>query len=94
MFQSWAEGPNPSVAAPSVGVSADLKEALENDLEARQPKEHAFIAKVIEFIEAGKITESVVRSTYLWAKKKPRRKFQYFERGLRFRATKLGIDFG
>ena len=87
-----AEGPNPAVAADPVVVSPDLRQALEEDLRARQPRELAFIEKVIDLIENGTLTESLVRSTYLWAKKKPRRKFQYFERGLRFRASRLGID--
>ena len=78
-------------AAPTV-VSADLQEILEDDLQARQPKEFAFIEKVISLIENGTLKESLVRSTYLWARKKPRRKFQYFERGLRYRASRMGID--
>ena len=94
MSTARAEGPSPSAAAPGVGVSADLQKTLEGGLRARQPKEFAFIAKVIKFIENGKLGESVVRSTYLWARKKPRRKFQYFERGLRYRATQMGIDLG
>lgn len=86
------EGPNPGADAAPVVVSPDLREALEDDLRARQPKEFAFIEKVIDLIEDGTLAESLVRSTYLWARKKPRRKFQYFERGLRYRASRLGID--
>lgn len=87
-----ADAPHPSVAAPRVNVSPDLQKILESDLRARRPQEFAFIARAIELIEAGKLSESLVRSTYLWARKKPRRKFQYFERGLRFRAGRLGIN--
>ena len=87
-----ADAPHPSIAAPRVNVSPDLQKILENDLRARRPQEFAFIARAIELIKAGKLSESLVRSTYLWARKKPRRKFQYFERGLRFRAGKLGIN--
>ncbi|MCH8922677.1 MAG: hypothetical protein IIA67_05960 [Planctomycetes bacterium] len=87
MAESWA-----AAAKPRVNVSPDLQKNLEDDLQARQPKEFAFIARVIELIEAGTLGEPVVRSTFLWARKKPRRKFQYFERGLRYRATKMGID--
>ena len=81
-----------STAAPQAAVSPRLQETLEKDLEARLPKEFEFIAKVIELVEVGTLPESLVRSTYLWARKKPRHKFQYFERGMRFRAGKLDVD--
>lgn len=93
MSRARADAPRLVVAAAPVIVSPDLQENLENDLQARQAKEFAFIKKVIELIEDGTLKESLVHSTYLWARKKPRRKFQYFERGLRFRARKQGIEW-
>ena len=90
----WTVAPNgaTAVAPQTAVVGPELQDTLEKDLRARRPREFEFIAKVIELVELGTLPESLVRSTYLWARKKPRHKFQYFERGMRFRAGKLDID--
>lgn len=71
--------------------TADLKEQLENDLQARRPSEFAFIAKVVKLVEQDKLPRSVVDGTYLWARPKRPYPFQYFQRALRVRAGRLGI---
>ncbi len=80
-------------AAPSVALElATLEERLEKDLRARRPQEFAFIDSVVEHVEKGKLPLSVVDSTYLWARTKQPIPFPYFERALRLRAEKLGVE--
>jgi hypothetical protein len=70
--------------------SADFKERLEKDLMARRPSEFAFIDKVVGLVDAGTLPRSLVNAVYLWARRQAR-PFQYFERGLRVRAAKIGV---
>ena len=70
---------------------ADLKNRLEKGLKARRPTEFAFIAKVVQLTEKGKLPRKLVDGTYFWARKKRRHQFQYFERALIIRARRLGI---
>ncbi len=70
----------------------NLKKTLGEVLRARRPEEFAFIDKVGDLVEDGTLPRSLVESTFLWARKKPRHPFQYFEQGLRVRAKKIGVD--
>ena len=70
---------------------ANLQDRLEKDLEARRPQELAFVAKVVALVEADVLPRRTVDAVFLWARKKPRNKFQYFAQGLRRRAALLGI---
>jgi hypothetical protein len=79
------------VAGPVArGRSASLKDQLEKGLKARRPQEFAFIARVVTLVEQGILPRTLVDSTFLWARS-ARHPFQYFERGLRVRARRLGI---
>jgi hypothetical protein len=79
------------VAAPVArGKSVSLKDQLEKGLKARRPQEFAFIARVAALVEQGKLPRKLVDSTFLWARSS-RHPFQYFERGLKVRARRLGI---
>ncbi len=51
-------------------------------LHTATPEEDGFIAYVLDLVDQGKLPVDLVKSTFLWAKKKPRCKFQYFKRGL------------
>ena len=73
-------------------TGATLRELLEKDLRVRRPEEFAFINRVMQLVEEGELPEKMVYTTYLWARRKPRRPLQYFELALRLRADKLGID--
>ncbi len=68
-----------------------LKEVLEKGLRARRPSEFAFIARVVEMVEDGKLPRDLVEGTFNWARKKKPYPFPYFERGLKQRAAKIGI---
>jgi len=69
-----------------------LKDQLEKGLQARRPQEFAFIAHVVSRVEEGSLPRSLVDSTFLWARSKRPYPFPYFERGLKVRAKKAGIN--
>jgi hypothetical protein len=71
---------------------ADLKDQLEGGLRARLPREFAFIDQVVDKVHAGELPLEMVMSTFQWARRKRPYPFPYFERGLRLRAAKEGID--
>jgi hypothetical protein len=60
-------------------------------LHTATPQEDGFIDYVLARVKAGKLPLDLVESTFLWAKKKPRNKFQYFKSGLIRRAEERGI---
>ncbi len=74
------------------GKILSLKQKLEKDLRARRPQEFAFIKKVVDRVDDKTLPLSVVDSTYLWARKKPLHPFQYFERAMKIRAKKFGVN--
>ena len=80
--------PGGSIAAEIAG----LKDQLEKGLKARRPVEFEFIEKVVEMVETEKLPLDLVRSTFQWARYKKPYPYPYFERGLKIRAEKLGIE--
>ncbi len=71
---------------------ADLKDQLKNGLRVRRAGDLAFIDKVVELVEAGRLPVSLVKGTFQWARIKTiRYPFPYFAKALRIRAGKLGI---
>ncbi len=71
---------------------ADLKDQLKNGLRVRRAGDLAFIDKVVELVEAGRLPVSLVKGTFQWARTKTiRYPFPYFAKALRIRAGKLGI---
>lgn len=60
-------------------------------LHTATPEEDGFIHYVMGKVETGALPVDLVESTFLWARQKPKNKFQYFKRGLIFRAAKVGI---
>ncbi len=90
-----------ALAIPSVdGLSgtaaaaevANLQDQLESGLQARRPVELVFIGRVVTLIEQDGLPLPLVLSTYQWARTKKPRPFPYFERGLRIRAARIGIQ--
>ena len=77
--------------APGIDV-AELKDQLKNGLRVSRPGDLAFIDKVVEQVEQGRLPVSLVKSTFQWARNKTTRyPFPYFAKALRLRAGKLGI---
>jgi hypothetical protein len=83
----WAAVGNHQAAASSTLNADTMKVALHT----ATPEEDGFITKVLLLVDQGVLPVEMVQSTFLWAKKKPRYKFQYFKRGLILRASQAGI---
>lgn len=77
----------------SVVATIDLKDQLEKALKARRPVEFEFIGLVVERVDSGELPRDLVQSSFLWARRKPYNKIQYFEQSLRLRAKRKGIAF-
>lgn len=68
-----------------------LEDTLAKGLKARLPEEFAFVDRVVKLVDHGRLSREMVQSTFLWARKKPKHQFQYFEHGLRLRAEEAGV---
>ena len=77
--------------SPRPRQTVNLQETLEYGLQARRPVEFAFIALVVKWVDEGRLPQSLVLSTFDWAREKRPYPFPYFVRALRLRAAKLGI---
>jgi hypothetical protein len=66
--------------------------AIKASLRTATPEEGDFIERAVAAAESGKLPPAVLESTFQWAKRKPNFRFQYFKRGLSYRAAKLGIS--
>jgi hypothetical protein len=55
-------------------------------------QENGFIDKVLTKVNEGVLPLDMVQSTFLWAKKKPRRKYEYFKIGIIYRAKQAGVS--
>lgn len=80
----------PPISAGGV-TGLDLKTQLEKGLKARRPVEFAYIAQIITMVEDGELPESLVATTFVWARKKPNRQLQYFQFALNARAKNLKV---
>ena len=76
---------------PASASTLDAK-MMKVALQTATPEEDGFIEYVLDRVDQGRLPLDLVESTFLWAKKKPRHKFQYFKRGLILRAAKRGIS--
>jgi hypothetical protein len=77
---------------PVTPGAPSLKDTLEKGLKARRPQEFEFIARVVAKVDAHQLPRKTVESTFLWARKKRQpHAFQYFQRAIQLRASKLGV---
>ena len=84
----------------SQGRQLSLAERLRVGLKAKTAQDKAFIHKVVEAVDQGKLPRRIVDSTFLWARKRAERKSKrrqlrpmvYFWPALQIRAKKLGIS--
>ena len=80
-----------SLAGPPDPVTGlTLRETLEKGLKARRPVEFRYIANISRMVDRGQIPESMVRSTFGWARKRSDRSLQQFQFALYERARKQG----
>ena len=92
-----AQEPNRGTRSRGVSPIAEqlptLKEELRYGLRARRPRELAFLDRVVELVENGQLSRSLVRGTLAWARQRnAHQPFPYFEFGLRIRAKRLGVS--
>jgi len=67
-------------------------ETMRSALRTATPEEDGFIDYVLDLVDEGRLPLSLVESTFQWARKKPRHRFQYFRFGLIVRAAQQGIE--
>ncbi|MHC4399582.1 MAG: hypothetical protein ACYTG0_07875 [Planctomycetota bacterium] len=81
-------------------VSSEATDAAAQTLDANTiraalrtatPEENGFVDRAVRLVQQGRLPDALLRSTFLWAKRKPRWKFQYFRRALTLRAARIGI---
>lgn len=57
-------------------------EMMKAALKTTDAEEDGFIEAVLKAVDSGILSEELVQSTFLWARRKPKNKFQYFKYGL------------
>ena len=65
----------------AAGTSLDADQ-MKVVLETATPEEDGFIETVLLLVDEGKLSRATVESTFLWARTKHGRRFQYFKHGL------------
>jgi hypothetical protein len=80
------------VVAETANGELTLRELLEKDLRARREVEFTFIQHVVDRVEEKKIPLDTVITMYKWSKQKSHRPYQYFEKGMKVQAKRLGVD--
>ena len=81
----------PEAQAQQRRRSTFTADEIKAGLRTATPEEGGFVDYVVGRVEQGALPDSLVTSTFIWARKKPRRKFQYFRFGLIRRAREQGI---
>jgi hypothetical protein len=70
-----------------------LRQTLAMGLKARRPVEFRYVDRIASLVRTGALSESMVKSTFIWARKQPGRQLQKFDIALRERAKKKGIRY-
>jgi hypothetical protein len=86
-----AAGQQPAVQGGGV-TGLDLKTQLEKGLLARRPVEFQYIQQIVTLVDAGQLPRDMVATTFVWARKQPTRRLQYFQFALATRARKLPVQ--
>ncbi len=89
---SIAEQSGAQVVSNGSAVTVTLREQLEFGLLARTPDERAFVAKVVALVNDGTLPQSLVQSTFLWARYKKPYPMPFFRQALILRAQAVGIS--
>ena len=71
--------------------NANLQQRLESGLKARLPSEFAFIRRVVQLVDEGKLPEDVVQAAFNWARERRPYPYQYFVRAIRELAARRGV---
>ncbi|HID78107.1 MAG TPA: hypothetical protein EYP56_19200 [Planctomycetaceae bacterium] len=66
-------------------------ETLRAGLRTTTIEENGFIDRVLALVDKGRLPAGVVYRVFLWARQKPKNKFQYFRRAMIILAARRGI---
>ncbi|MBN2581274.1 MAG: hypothetical protein JXB10_20000 [Pirellulales bacterium] len=83
-----------SLAIPASSQAATTRfdaETMKAALRTTRIEDQGFIDDVLVLVGKGVLPADLVDSTFAWARRKHRHRFQYFKYGLIYRANKLGI---
>ncbi|MFZ4732864.1 MAG: hypothetical protein ACOYK7_10055 [Pirellulales bacterium] len=70
-----------------------LEDRLTTGLQARRPADVAYIGRVVDMVEQGKLPAKLVDSTFLWAvRRRQRHPLPAFREALRLQADRIGIE--
>ena len=72
-----------------VGMDAATMRAA---LHTTPDEEQGFIDRALALVEQNKLPADMVRSTFLWARRKTRHQFEYFKYALTVRAADFGVQ--
>lgn len=78
-------------AASQAAAQALDAEKIKAALRTARPEEDGFVDRVLRLVQQGKLPAKLVYTTFVWARSKPRLKFQYFKRAMILRAARFGI---
>jgi len=82
----------PATAADgTTGPQVSLQVQLEKGLRAMRPQEFDFLAVVEQQVEDGELSADLVNTAFLWARRKPQYRVQYFEKALLQLANRAGV---
>ena len=66
-------------------------QTIKAGLQTADEEEQGFIERAVAQMKAGVLPRKTLETAFLWAKRKPSRKFQYFRRALILLAARKGI---
>lgn len=90
---SLASSGLPAAAMDLDGPSIDLETTLKNGLRVRRKSDFEYIHVIVLKVQNNELPLELVQSTFLWARKKYQfYPFPYFQRALKERAKRDGID--
>lgn len=72
-------------------ISLDVQ--LKKGLRAMRPVEFDFLQEVLDQVDSGDLPREMVERAFLWARRYPRYRVQYFEKTLRALARRRRISF-
>jgi hypothetical protein len=81
-----------TVLATSVEAGVLDPDVMKAALHTATPQENGFIEAIVAKVDKGTLPLELVQSTFLWARKRPRKKFYYFKQALILRAAARGIQ--
>ena len=78
--------------SPAGTISQLDPEQIKAALHTTKQEEQGFVDRTVAMVKAGKLPREMFVSCFIWARKKPRHKFQYFKSALTTRAAAIGIN--